>query len=357
MLSKTKVPFILSMFIFLSIPHVLEAWEGEVIKVVDGDTIVVNKEGKSITINLDGIDAPEKNQAFGKEAEEFLASMVLNKKVEIKEKGVSKDGRLLADVYVLKGYKRCVNEELLRNGLAWYDDTNSKSNKLSSIVKVARQEKRGLWTDTNAIPPWEYNKSHANKEKEENDKVAIEKQKAFEEQFLKEYFSENAIKARAASEKESGKGQEKEERQEKAKKKYRGCEIVSFSQHEVSSGSGHVVGGHVTAGGTVVGGTVMQHKETCVDVTIINDDRDEKVITNENIVAITEKDVVLKWSQRGHWRNGGFIPDGAPTPEKTSKEITSKNGFSIRIEPGGTYNGTICFGRQLPQIVKLEYRH
>jgi endonuclease YncB( thermonuclease family) len=172
------------MFIFLSIPYILEAWEGEVIKVVDGNTVVVSREGRTVNLSLDGIDVPEKNQAFGKEAKEFLANMVLNKKVDIKEKGASKGSHTFADVYVLKGYKHCVNEELLRNGLAWYDSANSKSSKLSRIEKLARQEKRGLWTDTNAISPWEYrNAQLAIKKKAEDEKIEKERRKFFAEKL------------------------------------------------------------------------------------------------------------------------------------------------------------------------------
>jgi len=350
MLIKSKIPFVLSMFIFLSIPNILEAWEGEVIKVEDGDTIIVQNGGKDRIVKLNGIDAPEKSQPFGKEAEEFLANMILNKRVEVKEKGNSKDGNMLADVYVLKGYKRCVNEELLRNGLAWCDPKSSPSPKMSSIEKLARQEKRGLWADSNAIPPWEYKKSNANKE--ENDKVAMEKQKAFEEKFLKEYFSEEAIRARAAAASQQDiepipQGQKPKEKKEK---KYKGCEIVSFTQHEESSGRAHVVGGYVTPGGQVLGGIISQGTHTCVDVIINNDDHDEIIIKNENIVAITDEDVVLP-SKDASWGGKSW-----KWLKNTTREITPTEGSSIRIAPEGTYKGTICFGRRLPQIVKMEYR-
>jgi endonuclease YncB( thermonuclease family) len=195
MLIKSKIPFVLSMFIFLSIPNILEAWKGEVIKVVDGNTVLVSREGRTVTLSLDGIDAPEKNQAFSKEAEEFLANMVLNKKVDIQEKGASKGSHTFADVYILKGYKRCVNEELLRNGLAWYDSANSKSGKLSRIEKLARQQKRGLWADPNAISPWEYrNAQLAIKKKAEDEKIEKERRKFFAEKLTPEKHLEQARK-------------------------------------------------------------------------------------------------------------------------------------------------------------------
>ena len=48
-------------------PKILETLTGKVVSVTDGDTIQVQVEsGKApLKVRLDGIDAPEKKQAFG----------------------------------------------------------------------------------------------------------------------------------------------------------------------------------------------------------------------------------------------------------------------------------------------------
>ena len=61
------------LFIILHLPTPAWAWEGQVIRVTDGDTIVViNEDREQVRIRLYGIDAPESDQAFGDEATEFV---------------------------------------------------------------------------------------------------------------------------------------------------------------------------------------------------------------------------------------------------------------------------------------------
>ena len=45
-----------------------EEFKGQVIGIADGDTIDVRYEGCEVTIRLDGIDCPEKNQPIGMRA-------------------------------------------------------------------------------------------------------------------------------------------------------------------------------------------------------------------------------------------------------------------------------------------------
>ena len=46
-------------------PQTVEKFEGKVIALADGDTITVLRDKSQVKIRLEGIDAPEKNQAFG----------------------------------------------------------------------------------------------------------------------------------------------------------------------------------------------------------------------------------------------------------------------------------------------------
>ena len=83
-------------------------------RIIDGDTIVI--ENKT-SVRLLGINSPEKGEIYSEEAEEFLESLVLNKKIEL-EFGKDKYDRyhrLLAYIFV---NRKNVNLELVKEGLA-----------------------------------------------------------------------------------------------------------------------------------------------------------------------------------------------------------------------------------------------
>lgn len=61
-----KITVLLVIFIFFSASGIsAETYTTKVIGIKDGDTISVLHEGKEETIRLNGIDCPEKKQAFG----------------------------------------------------------------------------------------------------------------------------------------------------------------------------------------------------------------------------------------------------------------------------------------------------
>ena len=92
------------------------------IRVLDGDTIKVRGASGETTIRLVGIDAPELShkkrepgQPFSQQSTKYLAGMVLNKGVDIKEYGHDRYGRTLA-VVLLDG--KNVNLEMVKAGFA-----------------------------------------------------------------------------------------------------------------------------------------------------------------------------------------------------------------------------------------------
>ena len=87
----------------------------------DGDTITVLQNAKQYKIRLYGIDTPEKKQDFGQKAKKFTSDMVFKKDVKVISYGTGKYGRTIGVVYISK---KCLNEELVRNGLAWVSVSN-----------------------------------------------------------------------------------------------------------------------------------------------------------------------------------------------------------------------------------------
>jgi len=145
--------------IVLLLANPLQAWAdfiGKVKAVDDGDTIIVLHDGLDEHIRFNGIDAPEKTQAYGKKAKEFTAAVTLGKEVTIIEHGKDKHGRTIGDVLLPDGSN--VNRQLVKEGLAWWYWKHSQDKSLRDLEDEARDEKRGLWRERNPIPPWVFRK-------------------------------------------------------------------------------------------------------------------------------------------------------------------------------------------------------
>ena len=128
-------------------------WNGKVVGVSDGDTITVMHDGMAEKIRLYGIDCPEKGQAFGKRAKQFTSKMVFGKVVEARPITTDRYGRTIAWIY-FDG--TCLNEELLKVGLAWHYKRYSSEKHLAELETEARQKKAGLWSDPYSVPPWDF---------------------------------------------------------------------------------------------------------------------------------------------------------------------------------------------------------
>jgi endonuclease YncB( thermonuclease family) len=155
--SRTWISFITLVFL-LSLPVHTWAWSGEVVGITDGDTITVlnSKTLKDVKIRLYGIDCPEGGQAFSKRAKQFTSKMVFGKVVEVGAITVDHYGRTVSLVYV-EGKGVC--DELIRAGLAWvyYLYCNLPiCAEWKNLEAEAKEAKRGLWSEHNPIPPWEF---------------------------------------------------------------------------------------------------------------------------------------------------------------------------------------------------------
>jgi micrococcal nuclease len=92
---------------------------GKVVGVADGDTITVLEGTTPLKIRLYGIDCPESGQDFGQKAKQFVSDMVFGKQVRVVQMDMDRYGRVVGMVYV---GSTCVNEEIVRAGLAWVYD-------------------------------------------------------------------------------------------------------------------------------------------------------------------------------------------------------------------------------------------
>jgi endonuclease YncB( thermonuclease family) len=142
----------------LAVSHATFAAElrGKVVSIADGDTITVLDVDKvQHKIRLQGIDAPEKKQAFGTKSQELLTEKIAGHDVVIEWKDKDRYGRILGEVML---GRRHINLEMVQEGMAWHYVQYSKSKELASAEQNARQGNRGVWADKDPIPPWEFRK-------------------------------------------------------------------------------------------------------------------------------------------------------------------------------------------------------
>ena len=141
-----------------------EIMTGRVLTVIDGDTVrLIDHNKKQHKIRLEGIDAPERNQAFGNVCRNLLYDIVRDREVDVIWYKTDKFGRILGTLVVDGGN---VNLRMLLDGCAWYYKYYEKDlpanvrRVYESAQEQATFDQRNLWRDKNPIPPWEFRRNH-----------------------------------------------------------------------------------------------------------------------------------------------------------------------------------------------------
>jgi micrococcal nuclease len=125
-----------------------------VVKVVDGDTVRVQRGKRTATVRLIGVDTPETMhpnkpvERYGKEASAFTRRLLLGERVRLEYDQQRRDryGRTLAYVYRERD-GLFVNAEIIRRGYG-HADTRFPFRHLDEFRRLereARQKRRGLW--------------------------------------------------------------------------------------------------------------------------------------------------------------------------------------------------------------------
>ncbi len=127
---------------------------GQVVEVIDGNTLTYLHDGDREHIRLYGIDCPELAQEYGKEARQAAANWALGKTITVKAWGLDKYGHTVGIVILPDGTN--LNHELVSAGLAWWDRRFPNETRLAELEAEARAARRGLWAGVDPIPPWEF---------------------------------------------------------------------------------------------------------------------------------------------------------------------------------------------------------
>ena len=166
----------LTFLLFFSIPSLVLATtlEGKVIKVADGDTItIMDDSGNKHRIRLGGIDAPEKDQPYGKESTQSLLELTSGKAVVIEYEKRDRYKRIIGKVLVDPPGEvfcmalDCVKKidaglEQIKKGLAWhykkYQGEQSVEDRgtYGEAEVGARDKLLGLWMIEESIAPWKW---------------------------------------------------------------------------------------------------------------------------------------------------------------------------------------------------------
>ncbi len=137
------------------VPYVHADFSGQVVSILDGDTIEVLHNQPPERIRLNSIDCPEKGQAFGQRAKQAASELVFGKKVTIQMHGYDKYKRTIGDVFLSDGTH--VNHMLVKNGWCWwYRKYAPGDTVLEELERDAREAQKGSWADPQPVPPWEW---------------------------------------------------------------------------------------------------------------------------------------------------------------------------------------------------------
>lgn len=131
--------------------------QGLVVGVSDGDSLtVLDGDKRQHKIRLQGIDAPEKAQAYGQKAKESLTQLVYSETVQVLWAKKDRYGRTVGQVMV-GGLDACL--EQVKRGLAWhYKDYQAEQsaqdrNFYDRAEMLARDQRLGLWQDASPVEP------------------------------------------------------------------------------------------------------------------------------------------------------------------------------------------------------------
>ena len=127
-------------------------------RVVDGDSVELSMDGKTVRVRMLCLDAPEYGQAFGSAARRHLAALIRDEAVLVEEGERDRYDRLLAKLYPLDG-DTSLNWQMVRDGYAWDNQLFPCGKAYRQAERSARADSVGLWRDNNPVPPWDWRES------------------------------------------------------------------------------------------------------------------------------------------------------------------------------------------------------
>jgi endonuclease YncB( thermonuclease family) len=133
----------------IQIDNLFSLIEGKVKNVLDGDTINLEiKDGSVYSIRMLGIDAPERQQNFGSQAQKKLSDLILGKDVTVIIRKRDSSDRFVGTVYY---GGQDINLKQIETGMARYLQINGYEPKegdrklYEKAEQMAQTKRNGLW--------------------------------------------------------------------------------------------------------------------------------------------------------------------------------------------------------------------
>lgn len=143
-------------FVLLTLVVSSQAWAQPftVVGIMDGDTVkVLSDDKREVKCRLYGIDAPEKNQAFGQASKQSLSDLIYRRKVDVKIVDQDRYGRSVCQISI-NGVD--VNREQVVRGMAWMYRRYCNDATYSQAESIAKAKRTGLWAEDRPTPPWDF---------------------------------------------------------------------------------------------------------------------------------------------------------------------------------------------------------
>ena len=119
--------------------------------VQDGDSII---RGDGVRVRLYGIDAPEKDQPYGREARKAL-KQYMPLVAKMKEYEEDRYGRLIVELFTEDN--KSINEAMICSGAAWWYEYYAPDRpQFKRCQEDAQKNKRGLWAQEDPVAPWDW---------------------------------------------------------------------------------------------------------------------------------------------------------------------------------------------------------
>lgn len=132
-----------------------QRFRAQIVEVTDGDTFLAKRsDGQTATIRLFGVDAPETDQPYGLRALKAARQIIGGRRVRVTVEEIGAYGRAVARVRVDGGN---LGPLLVQQGLGWwYRKYAPSATELARLERQARNAHRGLWSQSNPVPPWDW---------------------------------------------------------------------------------------------------------------------------------------------------------------------------------------------------------
>jgi endonuclease YncB( thermonuclease family) len=117
-------------------------WHVTAEKVEDSGIVLVMSGGQSDKVKLMDIYLPDTSDPQHGNALKYLRDKMLGKELDLKP--VTVDGSTtICEIYL---ESRCVNKDILAEGLAWYFPKHSNYEEWMEVFKKAQLDKKGIWS-------------------------------------------------------------------------------------------------------------------------------------------------------------------------------------------------------------------